>query len=214
MAIEGQSISIVGCGPGSLDYLTPATLRAVEVAEVLVGAKRLLDLFPASPADRVVVSAEISEVLDQIAARADRQRIAVLVTGDPGLFSLAKPIMERFCRTRCRLIPGVSSVQTAFARIGVDWADARIISIHKEYPVNCAQIVDADKVAVLCGREGSTKWIADNLLTNRPADRRNFLCQNLTMDDEQVREVGRDDLATVDAAPSTIVLIIKGKVLP
>ncbi len=214
MAIEDKFISIVGCGPGSLDYLTPAALRAIEEAEVLVGANRLLDLFPASPADRVVVSAEISEVLDHIAVRADHQRIAVLVTGDPGLFSLAKPVMERFGRTRCRLIPGVSSVQTAFARIGVDWADARIISIHKEYPVNYAQIVDADKVAVLCGREGSTKWIADHLLTNRPADRRIFFCHNLTMDDEQVREVGADDLAMLDAAPSTIVLIIKGKVLP
>ncbi len=48
MAIEDQSISIVGCGPGSLDYLTPAALRAIEEAEVLVGAIRLLDLFPAS----------------------------------------------------------------------------------------------------------------------------------------------------------------------
>ena len=139
MAIEFQSISIVGCGPGSLDYLTPASLRAIEQAEVLVGAKRLLDLFAASPAERIVVSAEIGEVLDHIAVRADRQRIAVLVTGDPGLFSLAKPVIERFGRTRCRVIPGVSSVQTAFARIGVDWADARIISIHKEYPVNYAQ---------------------------------------------------------------------------
>ncbi len=214
MAIEGQSISIVGCGPGSLDYLTPAALRAVEEAEVLVGANRLLDLFPASPAERVVVSAEISDVLDRIAARADRQRIAVLVTGDPGLFSLAKPVMERFGRTGCRLIPGVSSVQTAFARIGIDWADARIISIHKEYPVDYARLADEDKVAVLCGREGSTKWIADHLLTNQQEDRRIFLCQNLTMGDEQVREVGADDLARLDAAPSTIVLIIKGKVLP
>jgi cobalt-precorrin-7 (C5)-methyltransferase len=214
MAIEFRSISIVGCGPGSLDYLTAASLRAIEQAEVLVGAKRLLDLFPASTAERIVVSAEISEVLDRIAERADRERIAVLVTGDPGLFSLAKPVIERFGRSRCRVIPGVSSVQTAFARIGVDWADARIISVHKDYPVNYAQFMDADKVAVLCGREGSTKWIADHLLRDRPQDRRIFVCQDLTMDNEQVREVNSTDLTTLDAAASTIVLIIKGKVLP
>jgi cobalt-precorrin-7 (C5)-methyltransferase len=214
MAIEFQSISVVGCGPGSLDYLTPAALGAIEEAEVLVGAKRLLDLFPASTAERIIVSAEIGEVLDHIAVRADRQRIAVLVTGDPGLFSLAKPVIERFGRTRCRVIPGISSVQTAFARIGVDWADARIISIHKEYPVDFAHIADADKVAVLCGREGATKWIGDHLLRNQPRDRRIFVCQNLTMDNEQVREVNSADLSMLDAAPSTIVLIIKGKLLP
>jgi cobalt-precorrin-7 (C5)-methyltransferase len=214
MAIEFQSISIVGCGPGSLDYLTPAALRAIEEAEVLVGAKRLLDLFPSSRAERIVVSAEIGEVLDHIAARADRQRIAVLVTGDPGLFSLAKPVIERFGRARCRVIPGISSIQTAFARIGVDWADAGIISIHKEYPANYAQLTDLDKIAVFCGREGATKWIADHLLRDRPRDRRIFVCQNLTMDDEQVREVNSADLTTLDTAPSTIVVIIKGKVLP
>jgi hypothetical protein len=34
------------------------------------------------------------------------------------------------------------------------------------------------------------------------------------MDNEQVREVNSADLTALDAAPSTIVLIIKGKVLP
>jgi cobalt-precorrin-7 (C5)-methyltransferase len=212
MAIVDPLIYIVGCGPGSLDYLTPAALRVIEKAEVLVGAKRLLDLFPSSPAERVVVSAEIGELLDRISVKAG-QRIAVLVTGDPGLFSLAKPVIERFGRTRCRVIPGISSIQTAFARIGVDWAGARIISLHKEDPGNCARIVEEDKVAVLCGRRGATKWIAEHLLRDLPSERRIFVCQNLTMDDEQVRQVDPRDLSTLDVAPSTVVLIIKGKVL-
>src|SRR5512135_3183712 len=96
MAIEFQSISIVGCGPGSLDYLTPAALKVIEQAEVLVGAKRLLDLFPSNSAERIVVHAHVRELLDQVAERADHKRIAVLVTGDPGLFSLAKQVIERF----------------------------------------------------------------------------------------------------------------------
>jgi cobalt-precorrin-7 (C5)-methyltransferase len=212
MAVEGPLIHIVGCGPGSPDYLTPAAQGVIETAEVLVGAKRLLDLFPSSPAERIVVSAEIDKVLDRLAVKAG-QRVAVLVTGDPGLFSLAKPVIERFGRTRCRVIPGVSSIQTAFARIGVDWADARIISLHKEDPVNCAQLMDADKVAVLCGRRGATKWIADHLLKDRSCERRLFVCQNLTLEDEQVQEVDPRDLSTLDVAPSTVVLIIKGKVL-
>jgi precorrin-3B methylase len=106
MAIEFQSISIVGCGPGSLDYLTPAALRAIEQAEVLVGAKRLLDLFAASPAERIVVGAEIGEVLDHIAVRADRQRIAVLVTATGAVRCLAKPVMLHSA-FRLRSVPGV-----------------------------------------------------------------------------------------------------------
>jgi precorrin-6y C5,15-methyltransferase (decarboxylating) CbiE subunit len=212
MAIDSQSIFIVGCGPGSLDYLTSAALRAIEQAEVLVGARRLLDLFPSSPAERITVNADIDEALDDLAKRADRQRVAVLVTGDPGLFSLAKLVIERFGLARCRVIPGVSSVQTAFARIGIDWADARIISVHKEYPALDLQLLETPKIAILCGREGSTKWIADHLLTCEATGRRIFVCQNLTMDDEQILEVDPADLATLNVGPSTIVLVIRGKV--
>ena len=49
MEVKGPAIVIVGCGPGSPDYLTPLARRAVERAEVLVGASRLLDLFAEHP---------------------------------------------------------------------------------------------------------------------------------------------------------------------
>ena len=115
MAIEDQSISIVGCGPGSLDYLTPATLRAVEEAEVLVGAKRLLDLFPASPADRVVrkcgnqrgAGSNCREGRSSADRSAGHRRSWALQSGkaDNGAFRPhAVPAYSR-----------VSSVQTAFA---------------------------------------------------------------------------------------------------
>ncbi len=212
MAIGQKSIYIVGCGPGSPDYLTPAALRVIEAAEVLVGAGRLLELFQSAAAERVAVSTNTDEILDFMASKADHQRIAVLVSGDPGLFSLAKLVIERFGRSRCKVIPGVSSVQTAFARIGVDWADARIVSIHKQYPPIDPQLADADKIAVLCGREGSTRWIAGHLLQDKRSSRRVFICQNLTMDDEQVREVNPCDLEVLTVPPSSIVLIVKGNV--
>src|SRR5512141_2502938 len=79
-----RHITIVGAGPGSLDYLTPAGRRAVERAEVLVGANRLLDLFPDLSAERVPVGADVERALEAIAA-CGRRRVAVLVTGDPGM---------------------------------------------------------------------------------------------------------------------------------
>lgn len=212
MAIGQQPIYIVGCGPGSRDYLTPVALKAIEEAEVLVGASRLLELFPSTRAERVAVRSDTDETLDFVASRADSQRIAVLVSGDPGLFSLAKLVIKRFGRSRCKVIPGVSSVQTAFARIGVDWADAHIISIHKQYPANEPELADADKIAILCGREGSTGWIADHLLQDNLTTCRVFICQNLTMENEQVREVDPCDLAALAVPPSSIVLIVKGSV--
>lgn len=42
MAITRHRITIVGCGPGGLDYMTPAAHTALSQADVLVGATRLL----------------------------------------------------------------------------------------------------------------------------------------------------------------------------
>jgi len=202
-------IAIVGCGPGSAGYLTPLARQAVEQAEVLVGARRLLELFPESKAERVPVTADIQKALDEIDARRGRRRIAVLVSGDPGLCSFAQPVIKRFGLAACEVIPGISSVQVAFARLGLDWLDARFLSAHHRDPdADPAAFADASKIAILAGREGALQWIARFAAALGP-DYRVFVCENLTLDSERVREVALHDLAALKTASSTLVLLIR-----
>lgn len=205
-------IVIVGCGPGSVEYLTPAATRAVYQADVLVGAQRLLDLFPDASPERIVVSGGLEEILDRIECLPNYRRAAVLVTGDPGLFSFAKLVVKRFGRERCRIIPGISSVQAAFAAIGLDWENARIVSAHKEDPKDEDDLRTSDKIAVLGGREGSLKWIAERLGPSDNASRI-FVCEDLTMDGEKVAEVAVEELAALRASSRTVVLIVKRDLL-
>ncbi len=207
MAVN-HSIVIVGCGPGSAEYLTPAAVKAVHAADVLVGAQRLLDLFPDATSDRIVLSSGLEAILDRIEPLLGSKQVAVLVTGDPGLFSFAKLVVDRFGRDICRIVPGISSVQAAFARVGLGWADARIVSAHKEDPADHTDLKDAEKIAVLGGREGSLKWIAEHFMASSGTSRV-FVCENLTMEDEQVTEVTVEELAGLRASSRTIVLIIK-----
>ena len=60
MAVNANKITIVGCGPGSPLYVTEAARQAVAGADVLVGSRRLLELFPQWPAERIVVDADIA----------------------------------------------------------------------------------------------------------------------------------------------------------
>lgn len=213
MAVGGHTITIVGCGPGSADYLAPAARAAVETADVLVGAGRLLDLFAKSQAERIEVTGKISEALDRVEHLPDYRNVAVLVSGDPGLFSLAKLVIARFGRDRCRVVAGISSVQVAFAQIGLDWADARIVSAHMRDPVVDPGLRQADKIAVFCGRQDSLKWIRNVLLNEIGLDRRIFVMEDLTLESERVREVQADDLATLSVSSRTIVLILKEELL-
>ncbi|MCA1961964.1 MAG: precorrin-6y C5,15-methyltransferase (decarboxylating) subunit CbiE [Desulfomonile sp.] len=212
MASEAPKILIIGCGPGSPDYLTPAAMNAARQADVLIGAARLLDLFRPSAQELIPMGRAIDETLDTIHARLDHDRIAVLVSGDPGLHSLAAAVIRRFGREACSVVPGISSVQAAFAAIGVDWTDVVIISAHKQDPDFAPASLKADKIAVLCGRGGSLTWISDNLLP-RLRDHRVFVCENLTLEDEQVREVRPDDLKMLQASSQTVVLIVGRNVL-
>jgi cobalt-precorrin-7 (C5)-methyltransferase len=209
MDVKKAAIIIAGCGPGSPDYLTPAILKAIDNAEVLVGASRLLDLFPGSRSERVVVGSDIEKVLGEIETRRDSRRIVVLVTGDPGLCSLARPILNRFGRSACEIIPGISSLQVAFARIGLDWLDARIIDAHGENPdLTPESLQNEGKIAVFAGRSESIRWVA-GLVNALGEGRRIYLCENLTLDDEKIRQVQPAELANIQASSRSIMLIIK-----
>lgn len=212
--ISPHRIAIVGCGPGHETYVTPAAVRAIERAGVLVGPKRLLDLFPAGPSERIALGSNIDAALDIVAEKRHTHDVAVLVSGDPGIFSLAKRVVDRFGRDSCDIVPGVSSIQVAFARIGVDWTDARIISAHKENPDSTmwTSIRDEDKIAILAGRSNALKWIA-SAAAGLGNDRHIFVCEDLTLETESIREVRAQDLADLDLGTRTIVLIIKKRVL-
>ncbi len=214
MAVEKKKIIIVGCGPGAASYITPAAEAAAEKADVLIVSRRLKDLFPECPAERIDSGTDVAGILDVIASRRDDGRqVVLLATGDPGIFSLAQPVIRRFGRENCEVIPGISSVQVAFARLGLDWQDARIITAHSRDPeVSAADLRPAGKIAVLGGREAAMAWIA-GLIPELGEGRRVFLCEDLTLPDEMVCEVASDGLADLPVSSRAIVLIIKGELL-
>jgi len=208
MDIKTPPIIIAGCGPGSLEYLTPAARKAIEQAEVLIGASRLLEMFHGHGAEKIVVGSDVEKILGEIVTRR-RKRIVVLVTGDPGLCSLAAPILKRFGRNACEVIPGISSVQVAFARIGLDWLDARIIDAHGDDPdLNPAVLMKEGKIAVFAGRAEAIRWIA-GLANVVGKGRRIYLCENLTLEDEKIRQIQPAELDKVEASSRSIVLMIK-----
>lgn len=208
MAIEGKKIAIVGCGPGARECITLEALLVIESAEVLVGAARLLELFASESVERVAVRGYREETIAAIAAHAGK-RIAVLVTGDPGLASLAATVVDHFGLENCHLLPGISSVQVAFARLGMDWEGARIVSAHKAVPdYDYSSFVNENKIAVLSGNVESTRWLA-GLVRSLGNDWRVIVCQDLTLETESVRELGADEIEALPQPLRAVVLIVR-----
>jgi cobalt-precorrin-7 (C5)-methyltransferase len=214
MAPVKKKIIIIGCGPGAESYITPAAEAAAQKADVLIVSRRLKDFFPDVAAERIDSGVDIDGTIDTIAARRNKGRqVVILATGDPGIASLAQPVIRRFGRENCEVIPGISSVQVAFARLALGWQEARIITAHSRDPeVSAADLKESDKIAILGGREGALRWTAE-LIPKLGDDRGVFLCEELTLPGEKIREVRPEELIDHPVSSRAIVLIIKRELL-
>jgi len=201
---------IAGCGPGAPEYVTPAVSRAVQNADVLVGAQRLLDLFPGGEAERVPLAGDVEGVLETACRRwREGEQVCILVTGSPGLCSLASAVVRRVGRAHCRILPGVSSVQVACARLGADWQNIRVVNAHNGKPDEEVSASDAGpKTAIFLGRPESGRWAAQFIgRIRRPV--RLFACEELTLPEEHVHEVDIDELKTLDFPSRTVLLVVE-----
>jgi cobalt-precorrin-7 (C5)-methyltransferase len=213
MAVNRSRIAIVGCGPGAAEYLTDAARHAVQAADVLVGSRRLLELFPEHAGQRLTVDSHIKPLLDKLDEIWQTGRsLAVLVSGDPGLCSLAGRVLGRFGRENCRVIPAVSSVQAAFACLGLSWEDARIVSAHGRSPqIALKELAEEGKVAILAGTREAVLWAAEVCRSLRETHAA-YLCENLTLPDERIREATPEVLAG-EVASLAIVLVVRRSLL-
>ena len=186
--------------------------KAVAQAEVLVGAQHLLDLFPQAGCQRIVVRGSMSVILEKVAALVDKET-CILVSGDTGLFSLARLVVNRFGRDNCQLIPGISSVQVAFARLALDWSDALIISAHGRVPqINTAELACYDKIALLAGDDAAVCWAADRL-TELGIDYVAVSCENLTLATEKIRDFADSESLHQASLPARTILLLINKEL-
>ena len=200
-------VHIIGCGPGGRDWLTDAARNAAAACGLLVGHERLLALFPAFEGETFALERNYDEALALVVERADP--VGVLVSGDPGVHSFAKRVIDRVGRERCAVIPGISSVQYAFAKVGMSWSDAAIASAHASLdPERVAALARSPKACILTdGPDGPAK-IAAALPADAVAAKRIFVCENLSLPDERVAEVTFDELRRLQAGRLNVVLLI------
>ncbi|MGI9860318.1 precorrin-6y C5,15-methyltransferase (decarboxylating) subunit CbiE [Moorella naiadis] len=122
-------LAVIGVGPGTPEYLTPAACQAARAAEILVGGRRALDLFADLPREKQVLGGDLEKVYTFLQEVRPRPT-AVLVSGDPGFYSLLGWLRRKFPGEKITVIPGISSVQLAFARLGRGWEGAIFLSLH------------------------------------------------------------------------------------
>jgi len=122
----------VGIGPGSTDYITPLAFKTVKLADVLVGSRRALQLFPDYQGPTLELRAKnMDEMMDQTVKLArGGNTVVVLSTGDPGFSGVLKPIQNLARDVEVVVVPGISSLQLCAARLLLPWDEANLLTLH------------------------------------------------------------------------------------
>ncbi|MFJ4789821.1 precorrin-6y C5,15-methyltransferase (decarboxylating) subunit CbiE [Streptomyces sp. NPDC088794] len=141
-------ITVIGTGTGA-----PLAPEALAGAELVVGGRRHLDAVRLPETAERIVLGPLAPALDAIEEYVGKDRpVVVLASGDPGFFGIVRALAERFGSGVLDVRPGVSSVATAFARLGLTWDDAVVVSAHGRELRTAVNVCRAHpKVAVLTG---------------------------------------------------------------
>ncbi|MFC6020789.1 precorrin-2 C(20)-methyltransferase [Plantactinospora solaniradicis] len=120
-------VTVVGLGPAGTKWLTPETAQALREAEHLVGYAPYVDRVPHRPGQHRHTSGnqvEIDRARHALELALAGARVAVVSSGDPGVFAMATAVLEvattdeRFGSVPVRVLPGLTAAQAAASRIG------------------------------------------------------------------------------------------------
>lgn len=183
-----NKIIVVGIGPGNPDYIVPKGLRAIEQAKFLVGGRRALAQFAVDGQETCPITADIQGVMNFIREKVKLDNVVAMVSGDPGYYSLLDALRREFPAEQITVIPGISAMQYAFARLSLPWHGAVLASFHGRTPAEQDIVYKHGKIlGLLTDSKYNSKTIAEILLqAGWPETQAMHICSRLSYEDEAV----------------------------
>lgn len=182
-------VSLVGIGMGAEESMTIEAKNACHEAELLIGAKRMLELAPKGKASYVLYKPE--EILSYIKSHPEYEKIAILFSGDVGFYSGAKKLLsllEKEADMQTEVVPGISSGIYLCAKIGVAWEDVKFLSIHGRNTNLASEVRKNEKLVVLAGNAEGLQNAMKNLSDLGYANLKVIVGSNLSYDSECIQQ--------------------------
>ena len=195
-------ITVLGTGTGvAAGPVDPA-------AALVVGAARHLDAAELPPGARRLVLGPLAPALDVIAEYVAQGRpVTVLASGDPGYFGIVRALGARFGAGALDVRPSAPSVAVAFARLGLGWDDAVVVSAHGRDLRTAVNVCRAHpKAAVLTGPGAGPAELGAEL-ARAGVPRTLVVCAALGTSAESVLEVTPEEAAGRDWSAGVSVVL-------
>ena len=208
-----HKIVVVGIGDNGTDSLSREALRRVAEAELLLGGERHLAFFPDHPAEKLAIRDNLKEVAARL--QAETRQVVVLASGDPLFYGIAGYLANKVGRERLEVLPNISSMQLAFARLNESWHDAALVSCHAKPIEDAIDVIrDAKKVGIFTDDENTPGRIARELKKAGIGGFRAHVCENLGGSDERISSCSLDELTERTFSPLNVLVLIRAAESP
>ncbi len=160
-----QTISIIGIGMGNLESMTIEAYQACLQADVIVGAKRMVEALESFHKPSFIMY-QPNEILEFLKSNKDYKNIVVVFSGDIGFYSGAKKLLE-FIDTEAyevHFVCGISSVVYMASKLKMSWQDMKLISVHGRMQNLIDAVRTHEKVFSLIGKKESVCELARDLV--------------------------------------------------
>ncbi len=206
---EPEKIHIVGIGEDGLEGLTDRARRLIEQADLLIGENHTLVLLPETSAEQFVVGTDLEAAVARIAA-AEGRRVVVLAVGDPLFYGVARYLCDRLGKDRFEVVPHVSTMQLAFARVKESWEEAFLTNLAThDLETVLDQIRVAEKVGLFTSQQWPPAAVARALLDSGIDYFSAYVCENLGSPDERVTRGQLADIASQEFAPLNVMILVR-----
>ena len=210
--VQSNKINVVGLGPGNIKYLSTFGIECIKEAEIIVGSTRQLSDLKAiiSEKQEIYILGKLAELIAYLKENIDR-KITIIVSGDTGYYSLVPYLSKNLSKDILNIIPNISSYQYLFSKLGENWQNFRLASVHGREFDYVKNIDDKDiaGLVLLTDDVQNPYEVSKNLYNNGIRNLTVIVGENLSYDNEKITILEIEDYEKLNRKFDMNVLVLK-----
>lgn len=206
-----KQVFLIGTGTNGTSSLTAEASAAIRSADLLIGAKRMLEPFAAL--QKQTVCAYQPEQVAEIIRSGDAERIAVLFSGDSSFFSGAKNLLPIMNNIHITVLPGISSMSAMCAKCGLQYENMKFISLHGTTANIAVHAATNHSCFFLLGGDMTASKLCQRLCDYGLSDIQVYIGMNLGYENEKVLVGKASDFLAVQTETLSVLITVNSSYL-
>jgi precorrin-6Y C5,15-methyltransferase (decarboxylating) len=211
---DANRVEIIGIGDDGLAGLSSLGAERINAAEVLIGPPSLLNLVARTGVERISTGPQPQSIVDAILSREGKRRV-VLSGGDPLFYGVARFLCQHLGKERFNVVPHVSSMQLAFARVKESWDEAYLANL-ESVPLDraLAGVRACEKAGLFTTSSVTPAVVAQACLDRGLNFFHAFVCENLGSPDERVTRSELPQLVNESFSLMNVLILVRRSGVP